>query len=63
MFRTTSVTLKTPPVPAGGSVDLLFKVPGDCFSPNCAFRIAVDSGHQVDEPGGELNNAAAGDCD
>lgn len=61
-FGSTSTPMNTPPIPAGGSVDLLFKVPADCFVPDCAFRILVDSAHQVDEGDQEGNNAASGTC-
>lgn len=61
-FRTGPVTLDTPPIPAGGSVDLLFNVPANCFSPDCSFRITVDSEDQVNEFTGETNNAASGGC-
>ncbi|MGQ0792925.1 MAG: CARDB domain-containing protein [Deltaproteobacteria bacterium] len=61
-FGGGTVTLQTPPIAKGGSVDLLFKVPGNCFSPDCSFRIIVDSGNQVDEPSGEGNNVASGGC-
>jgi CARDB protein len=51
----------TPPIPAGGSVDLLFPVPGGCFDPDCSFRIIVDSASQVTESN-EGNNTASGTC-
>lgn len=51
----------TPAIPAGGVVDLLFKVPATCFDPDCEFRILVDSDHQIDETN-EGNNAASGSC-
>jgi hypothetical protein len=61
-FGNTSLALDTPPVPAGGSVDLLFKVPGNCFQPDCSFRITVDSNNQVNEENAEGNNSASGGC-
>jgi len=60
-FDETPFTLETPPVPGGGSVDLLFKVPAGCFSPDCSFRISVDSSNQVNEVD-EKNNNVIGGC-
>jgi hypothetical protein len=54
-------TLPTPALAPGASVDLLFKVPGGCFSPDCSFRIRVDFQGQVTESN-EGNNAASGTC-
>jgi hypothetical protein len=51
----------TPPIPAGGSADLLFPIPGVCFNPDCDFRIIVDSANQVTESD-ETNNFASGTC-
>jgi hypothetical protein len=62
VFGSGPVTLDTPPIPAGGSVDLLFNVPSNCFSPDCSFRITVDSDNQVDEFTNEGNNTANGGC-
>ncbi|BCG46598.1 hypothetical protein GEOBRER4_n1404 [Citrifermentans bremense] len=62
VFNNQPVTLDTPPVPAGGSVDLLFGVPRNCFSPDCSFRITVDSENQVDELSNEGNNTVGGGC-
>lgn len=56
------ITLDTPPVPAGGFVDLLFSVPANCFSPDCSFRITVDSDNQVNEFTNEGNNTVNGGC-
>jgi hypothetical protein len=60
-FGTIPVILDTPPIPAGGSVDLLFDVPADCFSPDCSFKITVDSDNQIDEFD-EGNNTGYGVC-
>jgi hypothetical protein len=51
----------TPPIPAGGSVNLAFPIPGQCFDPDCSFRIIVDSSNQVTESN-ETNNTASGTC-
>jgi CARDB len=51
----------TPPIPAGGSVDLTFPIPAACFDPDCDFRIIVDSANQVTESD-ESNNIASGTC-
>jgi CARDB protein len=51
----------TPPIPAGGTVDLVFPIPPACFDPDCDFRITVDSMGQVTESD-ETNNTASGTC-
>lgn len=56
-----SFTVPTPPVPAGGSVNLKFPIPKGCFSPDCGFVITVDCQHQVMEKD-ENNNKAIGNC-
>jgi hypothetical protein len=61
-FGDIPLTLDTPPIPAGGSVDLLFKVPLNCFSPDCSLKIMVDSNNQVNEGNNEGNNSANGGC-
>lgn len=61
-FGTVDVTLNTPGIPAGGSTDLLFKIPNNCFSPDCDFKIKVDSSNQINEGNGESNNTANGFC-
>jgi hypothetical protein len=61
-FSSAQVSLDTPPIPAGGSIDLLFKIPLGCFSPDCSFKISVDAGNQVDESNHEGNNSANGGC-
>jgi hypothetical protein len=61
-FGDTPFTLDTPALPEGGSVDLLFKVPAGCFSPDCSFKITVDSNNQVDELNNEGNNSVNGGC-
>lgn len=60
-FVNKPFTLDTPAIPAGGSVDLLFKVPSGCFSPDCSFKITVDSNNQVNESD-EENNSTNGGC-
>lgn len=60
-FGEPPFTLDTPPIPAGGSVDLLFKVPTACFTPDCSFTISVDSHNQVGEAD-EGNNEVIGGC-
>jgi CARDB len=56
-----SITLDTPPIHAGSEVDLLFKVPSDCFSPDCSFKITVDSEYQIEEFN-KQNNSVNGGC-
>jgi CARDB len=51
----------TLPIPAGGSVDLIFPIPQACFDPDCDFRIVVDAASQVAESD-ETNNIASGTC-
>jgi hypothetical protein len=60
-FGEKPFTIDTPSVPAGGSADLLFKVPAGCFSPDCSFSISVDSSNQVSESD-EGNNNVTGGC-
>jgi CARDB len=62
LFGDSPVTLDTPPIPAGGSTDLLFNVPPGCMTPSCLFQITVDSDNQVDESGNEGNNSVNGGC-
>jgi subtilase family serine protease len=61
-FNNTPVILDTPPIPARELIDLLFKVPSGCFSPDCSFRITVDSANEVDESNYEGNNEVNGGC-
>jgi len=57
-----SFDLPTPPIPAGGSVDLPpISMPGVCFDPDCDFRIIVDANNQVVESN-KANNMASGTC-
>jgi hypothetical protein len=60
-FGTGSVSQPTPGIAAGASTDVSFDIPPGCFSPDCHFRITVDSGGQVDESN-EANNTASGAC-
>lgn len=62
IFGSQPVVLDTPPIPAGGSVDLLFTIPPGCFVPDCSFRITVDSDNQVNEFSNEGNNSVGGGC-
>ena len=61
VFSSGPVTVDTPPISAGGSIDLLFNIPLGCFSPDCSFKITVDSNNQVDESN-ETNNTVNGGC-
>jgi hypothetical protein len=57
-----SITLPTPAIPAGDSVDLTpLDIPSSCFNADCNFRITVDIGNEVEETR-EFNNTAAGLC-
>jgi hypothetical protein len=57
-----SFDLATPAVPPGAAVDLPpLRVPASCFTPNCQFRITVDSGSGVYESNAQ-NNSASGRC-
>jgi hypothetical protein len=62
VFGNSPLTVDTPPIPKGSSVDVLLDVPANCFSPDCSFRITVDSDNQVDEVNNEGNNSANGGC-
>ena len=55
------VSMPTPPLGLGASVDILFPIPPGCFNPDCEFRIAVDANNQVNESN-EGNNIAKGIC-
>ncbi len=55
------VSVPTPALAPGASVDLLFPMPAGCFVPDCSFRIRVDFALQVTESN-EGNNAASGSC-
>jgi hypothetical protein len=61
IFVNNPITLDTPAIPVGGSVDLLFQVPSGCFSPDCSFKITVDSNNKLEELN-EANNSANGGC-
>lgn len=56
-----TVSVATPAIPAGGSVDVFAAIPAGCFSPDCGFRIVVDATAVVSESN-ELNNTASGTC-
>jgi hypothetical protein len=56
------VLLMTPPIPAGGTVDIgPIGFPAVCFDPDCEFTITVDVNNNVNESN-EVNNTAAGRC-
>jgi len=56
-----NVSVPTPAIPAGGSVIVIVQMPAGCFSPDCNFRITVDSAAQVSESN-EGNNTGSGSC-
>ncbi len=57
-----TVSLPTPPIPAGGSLTLApVPVPPTCFHPDCVFKISVDAGGVVVESD-EVNNTGTGTC-
>jgi hypothetical protein len=56
------VSVNTPPIPAGASVDVFVSIPSACYvGTQCRFQIVVDSALQVEESN-EDNNTAAGLC-
>lgn len=55
------VSVPTPAIPAGGQVDVIVQIPAGCFSPDCNFRITVDSAAQISESN-EGNNNGSGSC-
>ncbi len=57
----TTASQPTGPLAAGASTDVAFDIPPGCFSPDCGFRITVDSGNAVVESN-EANNTASGTC-
>ncbi len=56
-----SATAAVPLLTPGNSTDVSVPIPGGCFSPDCGFRIVVDSTAVVAESN-ELNNTASGTC-
>ncbi|HYR74730.1 MAG TPA: CARDB domain-containing protein [Pyrinomonadaceae bacterium] len=56
-----TVSVPTPAISAGGSVDVTVQIPPGCFSPDCNFRITVDSTGLVPESN-EGNNTGSGSC-
>ena len=60
-FAFGKVSVPTPPLGPGASVDLLVPIPLGCFDPDCEFRITVDANNQVTESN-EGNNIANGAC-
>ncbi len=61
VFPNGSVSVPTPAIPAGGSVNVVVQIPTGCFQPDCGFRITVDSTGVVTESN-EGNNTASGSC-
>jgi hypothetical protein len=57
----TSVTMNTPVIPAGSTLDVMAAIPAGCFRPDCAFQIVADSSAEVGESN-EANNVADGLC-
>lgn len=55
------VTVNTPMIPAGNSVDVAATIPSGCFTPDCGFQIIVDAAAEVPESN-EANNVADGLC-
>jgi hypothetical protein len=60
-FAFGKVSMPTPPLGPGASVDLLFPIPPGSFNPDCEFRISVDANNQVNESN-EGNNIANDIC-
>lgn len=61
-FPGGSFPLPTPPIPAGGSVNLPpLDMPAACYNPDCNFRITVDANNEIDESD-KSNNSASGIC-
>jgi subtilase family serine protease len=55
------VSASAPGLAPSHSTDLSFAIPSSCFSADCSFTIAVDSGNAVAESN-ESNNTASGRC-
>lgn len=60
-FAFGKVSVPTPPLGPGASVDLQVPIPPGSFDPDCEFRITVDKNNQVTESN-EGNNIANGSC-
>ena len=56
-----TVSVSTPALTAGASVDVTTATPPGCFRPDCSFEITADSALAVDESD-ETNNVAIGVC-
>lgn len=55
------VRLPTRPVPPGGAESVSYRVPEECYRPDCRFRVSVDALDEVAETD-ETNNDAQGFC-
>lgn len=60
-FRFGKISMPTPPLAPGASVDLFFAIPPGCHDPDCDFKITVDAANQVTETL-ETNNTGTGLC-
>jgi hypothetical protein len=60
-FAYGKVSMPTPPLAPGASVDLLLPIPPRSFDPDCEFQITVDANNQVNESD-EGNNIGRGTC-
>lgn len=57
-----TVKKSTPELNSGETVQLLFKIPSNCFDPDCEFSIKVDVLNDVSESD-ETNNIAVDTCE
>ncbi|HHS83845.1 MAG TPA: hypothetical protein ENK38_02835 [Gammaproteobacteria bacterium] len=60
-FSYGKVSLPTPPLAPGATVDLFFPIPPNCHDPDCEFRITVNASGSVTESD-MSNNKAGGTC-
>ncbi|MEO8446423.1 MAG: CARDB domain-containing protein [bacterium] len=62
LFGTQKISIDTPPIKAGGTVELQFRFPVNCFDPDCEFTIMADSENQINEGDAEKNNSVTEVC-
>lgn len=62
IFGRQKVSINTPSIKAGESVELKFRIPGNCFDPDCEITINADSQNQIDEGSNEMNNIVKAVC-
>ena len=63
LFSLAEISIPTPGLKPEESIELVFKIPDDCFDPVCNFNITVDKQEDVVETEeGETNNIIEEAC-